>query len=206
MTASDPVDAEQRHSRHRYRGAVTRADGWTVDLRPLGRQAGSQIVVERTLPAPDRMGPELVAIQPGSPMELSVRLEAVTEGVLVSGTVTAPTAGECVRCLRPIAGSLVVRLQELYAYLGSTTDETSDADEVRRISDDRLELLEAVRDAVVLDLPLNPLCRADCRGLCSGCGEPWDDLPADHTHEVGDPRWAVLRQLADGPEQGPAEH
>ena len=44
-----------------------------------------------------------------------------------------------------------------------------------------------VRDAVVLSLPLAPVCTEDCAGLCAGCGQRLDDLPADHSHEVRRP-------------------
>ncbi len=62
---------------------------------------------------------------------------------------------------------------------------------------DLIDLEPAVRDAVVLALPTNPLCRDDCPGLCSECGVHWDDLPEDHTHEQTDPRWAALHNLTN---------
>ncbi len=104
-------------------------------------------------------------------------------------------AGECGRCLRPINDTLVVDVAELYAYANSTTDETTEDDEVGRIQDDLIDLEPVVRDAVVLALPVNPVCRQDCPGLCPDCGVPWDDLPADHSHERTDPRWAALSTL-----------
>ncbi len=121
-------------------------------------------------------------------------MESVVEGVLVSGTVTAELQGECARCLRPVSDLLTVKLQELYAYPDSTTGSTTDDGEVGRLAGDLLDLEPALRDAVVLDLPLSPLCQADCRGLCAGCGIRWDTLPPDHSHETTDPRWAALRE------------
>ena len=50
-----------------------------------------------------------------------------------------------------------------------------------------------MHDALVLALPLTPLCRPDCEGLCAGCGERWADLPDDHDHSAVDPRWAALQ-------------
>ena len=50
-------------------------------------------------------------------------------------------------------------------------------------------------DAIVLDLPVNPLCSDDCPGLCPECGGKWAELPADHAHEVIDARWAGLNRL-----------
>ena len=87
--------------------------------------------------------------------------------------------------------------QELYAYANSTTDETSDEDEVGRIHGDLIDLEPALRDAVVLALPPNPLCREDCRGLCPECGVPWDELPDDHGHEQVDSRWAALEKFTE---------
>jgi uncharacterized protein len=104
-------------------------------------------------------------------------------------------AGECGRCLRPISDSVVVPLQELYAYEHSATDETTDEDEVGRLQGDLIDLEPALRDAVVLALPVTPLCRDDCPGLCPECGVHWDELPAGHSHGQVDPRWAALTQL-----------
>jgi len=64
---------------------------------------------------------------------------------------------------------------------------------------DLIDLEPAVRDAVVLALPTNPLCRPDCPGLCPECGVHFDDLPADHRHEDVDPRWAALRTVVELP-------
>ncbi|GAB3157934.1 hypothetical protein GCM10027290_60120 [Micromonospora sonneratiae] len=151
--------------------------------------------VKRVVSAPADLGLELIGVPEGAELSLDLRLESVSEGVLVSGTVAGPVEGECGRCLRPISDSLVVRIQELYAYENSTTDETADEDEVGRMQGDLIDLEPALRDAVVLALPTNPLCRDDCPGLCSECGVHWDELPADHSHQQIDPRWAGLSQL-----------
>ena len=154
-------------------------------------------VVTQTVPAPQDLGLELIGVPRGADLHLDLRLESVSEGVLVTGTVTGPLLGECGRCLREIRDTMVVKILELYAYEHSTTDETTDEDEVGRMQGDLIDLEPAVRDAIVLALPSNPLCRADCPGLCSECGTPWDELPADHHHEQDDPRWAALGQLRE---------
>jgi uncharacterized protein len=166
-----------------------------LDTKDLPRRPGAMRVVERTVPAPDGLGLELIGVPPRADLTLSLRLESVSEGVLVSGTVTAPVEGECGRCLRTISDTLDVEIQELYAYEHSTTDETTDEDEVGRLQGDLIDLEPALRDAVVLALPTNPLCREDCPGLCPECGVRWDELPDDHGHEQVDPRWAALTQL-----------
>jgi len=166
-----------------------------LDTRKLGRRPGSMRRVRTSVPAPERMRLELIGVEAGAAVELDLRLESVMEGVLVSGTASAPLTGECGRCLDAVTTSVTVDLQELYAYPDSHTGETAGEDEVRRLDGDFLDLEPALRDAVVLGLPLTPLCRPDCAGLCPGCGGRLDDLPAAHSHAQPDPRWADLAAL-----------
>jgi uncharacterized protein len=165
---------------------------WKVDLRELGRRAGTMREYDKTIPALAGWGIEMIGVPEGAPVHLHLRLESVMEGVLVSGSVDAPVTGQCARCLEPVEDTLELDVQELYAYAGSTTEATSGEDEVRRIDGDLLDLAPLVRDTVVLTLPLAPTCTPDCAGLCVDCGERLDDLPADHSHELVDPRWAGL--------------
>jgi uncharacterized protein len=174
-----------------------------LDIKDLPRRPGAMRELRRTVPAPGDLGLELIRVPEGAELRLDLRLEWVTEGVLVSGTVTAPVAGECGRCLIPIGDTVTVSFQELYAHENSATDETADEDEVRRLQGDLLDLEPALRDAVVLALPTNPLCRQDCPGLCPECGTRWDDLPADHSHQQVDPRWAALTGFEE--QVGPGE-
>jgi DUF177 domain-containing protein len=175
-----------------------------LDTRDLPRRPGALRTVKRTVTAPEDLGLALIGVPAGADLLLDLRLESVTEGVLVSGTVCAEVAGECGRCLRPIGDTLTVPLQELYAYEHSATDETAEEDEVHRLRGDLLDLQPALRDAVVLALPNHPLCREDCPGLCPECGVPLDELPAGHGHRQTDPRWAALSRLAPAPGQAPA--
>ncbi len=156
--------------------------------------------VERTVPAPKGLGLALNGVPAGTPISLRLRMESVTEGVLVTGTAAMPVSGECGRCLRSLDDTLEVSFQELYAYPDSTTDATADEAEVYRLQDDYADLEPALRDAVVFSLPAHPLCREDCPGLCPECGVHWDELPADHSHERLDSRWAALGSLlSDAP-------
>ena len=168
------------------------ANPWSVDLRELGRRAGSMQELERTLPAPADWRVELIGVPEGAEVRLRLRLESVMEGVLVTGEVDVPVTGSCARCLEPIEDTLELDVQELFAYAGSTTEATSEEDEVRLVEGERIDLEPMVRDLVVLSLPLAPTCTEDCAGLCVDCGQRLDDLPADHTHEQLDPRWAGL--------------
>ena len=168
-----------------------------LDTRDLPRRPGAMRVVQRTVPAPQDLGLEMIGVPQGTELTLDLRFESVSEGVLVSGTVTAPVEGECGRCLSPISDTLTVPIQELYAYEHSTTDETTEEDEVGGLQGDLLDLEPALRDGLVLALPANPLCREDCPGLCPECGVHWDELPADHSHQQVDRRWAALNNLTD---------
>jgi len=168
------------------------AKAWKVDLRELGRRAGSMREWDKIIPALPGWGIEMIGVPEGAPVHVHLRLESVMEGVLVSGTFEAPVTGQCARCLEAVEDSYELDVQELYAYAGSTTEATSGEDEVRRIDGDLLDLAPLVRDTVVLTLPLSPTCTPDCAGLCVDCGERLDDLPADHSHELVDPRWAGL--------------
>ncbi len=147
--------------------------------------------VRLTVPAPADLGIEVVGVPEGADIELDLRLESVMEGVLVSGTARAPLAGECARCLDLTDGDVEADIQEMYVFDGDDADE-----EERRVEGELIDLEPALRDAVVLALPQAPLCRDDCPGLCSECGARLADDP-DHSHQVGDPRWAALAGLAN---------
>jgi uncharacterized metal-binding protein YceD (DUF177 family) len=168
------------------------ANPWKVDLRELGRRPGSLQELQRTAPAPEGWRVELIGVPAGAEVALRLRLESVMEGVLVSGELDVPVEGSCARCLEPIEDTLNLDVQELFAYEGSTTEETSEEDEVRRVEGDYLDLEPLARDTVVLNLPLAPVCTPDCAGLCVDCGQRLDDLPPDHHHEIVDARWAGL--------------
>ncbi|MEO9138537.1 MAG: YceD family protein [Jatrophihabitans sp.] len=170
---------------------------FVFDLRELGRRPGSMREYRRDVPAPAGFGLDVIGVPEGAPLELDLRLESVTEGVLVTGTVSAPLTGQCGRCLDPVTDDLDVDVCELFAYPDSATDETTEMGEVARIGGDLIDVEPVARDAVVLALPWTPLCRPDCAGLCPDCGLRLDDLPAGHSHDMIDPRWAALAAFAD---------
>jgi uncharacterized protein len=163
-----------------------------LDTRELGRRPGSMQVLRRTVPAPTDLGLALIAVPAGTDITLDLRLEAVMEGVLVSGQVTATACGECVRCLDPVETPIDTEICELYAYPGRAADAAVD-DDLGHLVGDLIDLEPRLRDAIVLSLPLRPVCRVDCPGLCAGCGERLADLPPGHAHEMVDSRWAALR-------------
>ena len=186
-------------------GGVDPRNPLVFDLRELGRRAGTMREYRRRVPAPTGLGNDLVGVPQDAPLAVDVRLESVTEGVLVTGTVTAELVGQCGRCLEPVTDELVVDVCELFAYRASATDETTEQDEVHRVDGDLLDVEPVVRDAVVLGLPWTPLCRPDCAGLCPDCGQRLDDLPAGHVHDQLDPRWAALAALRGDAEDSTKE-
>lgn len=171
-------------------------DPLVIDIRDLARRPGQMRTLERSAPAPAGLGVDVINVPKGHVLDLLLRLESVVEGVLVSGTCRATAVGECVRCLGPVGIDLDLDIQELFAYPDTSAAE---AEELAHIEDDQIDLSPTLHDLVVLGLPLQPLCRVDCLGLCATCGIRLEDAP-DHYHEEVDPRWAGLRDLYLAPE------
>jgi uncharacterized protein len=140
------------------------------------------------------MGSGMVSIPADAELELDVQLEGVTEGVLVTALVTAPLTGECARCLEPFTSVIEVRLQELFA-LPQTEAGDQEPDGYLLDGSGLLDLEPALRDALVLELPLSPLCSADCAGLCAECGVRLADAEPGHGHAVRGTMWAALKDL-----------
>lgn len=171
--------------------------------RAISRRPGAALRETRTVPAPANLGAGLARIPEGSDLHLDVQLESVSEGVLVTVTATAPVTGECARCLEPVAQTLEVRSQELFTYEQDGRDVEEDE---YSLDGDLLDIEPALRDALVLALPLAPKCQDDCPGLCAECGARLAQAGPDHRHDSAvDPRWAVLRQFKSdtGPDGSP---
>lgn len=133
----------------------------------------------------------MIGVPEGDPLQFDLRLEAVVEGVLVTGTASGRVVGECARCLVEIEEDFLADIQELYVYPESDAED----DEAGRMEGDLIDLEPVLRDQVVLALPFQPLCTDDCPGLCPDCGVRLADAP-DHRHEERtDPRWAALSGL-----------
>ncbi|HCU92078.1 MAG TPA: metal-binding protein [Actinobacteria bacterium] len=169
------------------------------DTRTLPRRPGSVRTENRNAPAPADLQTGMAGVQEGANLELDVTLESVTEGVLVTATVTAPVTGECARCLEPVAQTMQVWCRELFSYeQGSGSYEQAGGDAAEdgySLDGDLLDLEPVLRDALVPALPLAPLCRDDCPGLCAECGVLLAQAGPEHGHERAvDPRWAGLQQ------------
>ncbi|KAA8967769.1 DUF177 domain-containing protein [Mycobacterium sp.] len=165
-----------------------------INIARLGRRPGAMLCLRQRVSSPARIGLDLIAIEPGAPIELDLRVESVSEGVLVTGTLKAPTTGECARCLTMVNSYVQVSLTELFAYPDTATDMTTGHDEIGRVVNGVVDLEQPIIDAVGLELPLSPVCRADCPGLCPDCGVPLAAEPGHH-HDLIDPRWAKLAAM-----------
>jgi uncharacterized protein len=162
---------------------------FVVATRELGRRPGSMQRLSRSAPAPTTWRLPLAEVPADAPVALELRLESVVEGVLVTGTATVDVVGQCGRCLEPLRTTIDADIQELYGYEPDPGD-----DEAPVLTGDLLDLEPLVRDAVVLALPLNPVCADDCAGLCPTCGERLTP-DIDHHHDIADPRWDALTVL-----------
>jgi uncharacterized protein len=128
------------------------------------------------------------AIADETPIAVDVLLERVPEGIVVRGTARAAWIASCSRCLRAIGGEVAVEMQELYEH-----DPLEG--ETYPLEHDTIDLALAVRDALLLELPVAPACREDCAGLCPTCGRDRNDDPCSCVQDTTDPRWAALSQL-----------
>jgi uncharacterized protein len=126
------------------------------------------------------------------PIHLDAVLEAVHEGVLVTGTIATRWSGQCRRCLEDASGALVVSVCELCV-------EHGDEETTYPLGAEKLDLAPIVHDACILNLPLAPLCTEDCLGLCPGCGANRNFEPCACRPAI-DPRFAGL-SLLTGAEQ-----
>ena len=132
----------------------------------------------------------MIRVPKGGELHLEVQLEDVSDGILVTAAVTAPLVGECARCLDEFTSSTQVRFCELFAAEASESE-----DDGYLLDGDLLDLEPALRDALVLDLPLSPLCSDDCAGLCSKCGVKLADAEPGHSHPDDGGVWAVLKDM-----------
>jgi len=159
---------------------------FVVPVARLRRTAGGSWAVRRSGPIPDLVVSG-TAVPEGAEVTADVVLEAIAGGIAVHGRVLAPWTGTCRRCAAPVGGTLDVAVRELYT-------ERGDGEETYPLAHDEVDLEPLARDAVLLELPVAPLCRPDCRGLCPVCGADWNEGPCS-CEARRDPRWAALDVL-----------
>ncbi|MBT1584792.1 YceD family protein [Curtobacterium flaccumfaciens] len=161
---------------------------YALRVRDLAHRPGEMREHSLDIEVPDAMGAGLIGVRQGAELHIEVKLEGLHEGVLVSGHASADATGECSRCLIDISEPIEVDFAELFAY-----DASEDFDFFVR--DDHVDTEQVVRDAVVLSLPFQPVCRPDCPGLDPVTGERLADLGEQPARQVLDPRWAALSAI-----------
>ncbi len=185
-----------------------KANPFILNTHDLPRRAGEMKEYQLDIPAHARIGIPLIAVPEGDLVELDIRLESVAQGVLASAEIYAVAHGECIRCLDPVEVVIDRKIQELYRYEPTNEkgrkkrreDEDVDleGEEELQMEGDLMDLEIPIIDAIILTLPVNPLCSDECLGLCPDCGEKWEKLPEGHAHEVIDARWSGLDGLDFG--------
>ena len=135
------------------------------------------------------------------PITVDVFLSRAGQAVTAAGRITVPVAFECVRCLREFPGALDIPIATQFVPppelpLGEHPMPPEEAEDYY-YRDDVIVLDDLVREEVLLAVPFNPQCRADCRGLCAQCGQDLN-RGACSCAPPPDPRWAVLRQHLKG--------
>ena len=159
-----------------------------INVFDVSHRTGEDREKHLEFPAPTRLGEGIAFIAEETPIVMDVRLEGLHDGILVSAEVATVASGECVRCLDEVSLPIEVEFQELFAY--SPTEELEFS-----VHDNHVDCEPLVRDAVVLELPFQPLCDEDCLGLDPETGDKLMEARSTDSPYI-DPRWAALEALA----------
>lgn len=182
---------------------------YIFNTHDLPHRAGEMREYELDLKVTEPVGVDLLSVKPGEIIELDLRLQSVDEGVLATARVIANAIGECTRCLKPISWPIDENFTELYYYEvaanksggkrgGKSNKEDDldlDEDDLSFMVGDEIDLEPAIRDAIILNLAVNPLCSEDCPGLEEKQGQNWAYLPVVESQSPADQRWAALKDF-----------
>ena len=159
-----------------------------VPVNDLTRRPGQMKELELDIELAIPMGQAAATVPAGEIIELNLRLESVHDGILATGEVDSTARADCSRCLEPLKLAVEVDFQELFAYSLEQEDDFL-------VQDEKIDLEQAITDAVVLSLPFKPVCSEDCLGLCSECGVKMAEDP-EHVHQAqNDSRWSELESF-----------
>lgn len=186
---------------------------WAVSVAQVASRAGQSKPIDAVFPAPSGIGDDVIGVTEGADVRVSGSFDSIVDGLILSARINAPVHAECTRCLKPIERDWGVYVTAFFPYESATAGRNGkngreEKGEVEIIagedeSEDTYPLLDngafadleaLIRDTLVEELPLQPLCRPDCRGLCSQCGADLNEDP-DHHHDVVDNRFASLAAL-----------
>jgi uncharacterized protein len=133
----------------------------------------------------------------------NVKVTRLSDGVLVQGDVKADVQLQCSRCLDDISLPVDARLEEQFQPTvdvetghAITHNDSEEDDTLFKIdANHMMDLTEPVRQALLVAIPMRPLCREDCKGLCPECGANLNYIDCGHHLEASDSRWDALRAL-----------
>ena len=163
-----------------------------VNAAELLRRPGNQKDVVLDVGLVDLGVEEDARFPAAAQVAIDLHLEALSDGIVVDGTVTVPWVGQCRRCLVDVSGESVSDVHELYQRVITDPD-------AFEIVGEQIDLGPVAREAVLLDTPSTPVCRPDCAGLCPTCGIDRNDGQCECSGPPADPRWAALDILrSDG--------
>ncbi len=106
------------------------------------------------------------------------RIGRTPQGILVQGEFQGVAPAECVRCLSEFEQPLHTSFDELYAFDKRSVTESG----LILPEDANIDLEPLVRDYLMIEMPISPVCKPDCRGLCPICGENLNEETAEHHH------------------------
>ncbi|MGO2062210.1 MULTISPECIES: YceD family protein [Leucobacter] len=158
------------------------------NVRDLMHRPGEMRERERDVVTPEHFGEGLAVVPEGETIHLDMRLESVHEGILATVVADIRYVAECGRCLTEFAAKGKVDFTELFAYTPTEADEYG-------VHGDHVNLEPPLRDAIVLALPFQPVCRPDCLGLNPETGEKRTAEEVADAEQIIDPRWAALAEF-----------
>lgn len=160
---------------------------FVVNVLEVMRRPGTRKLVQLTAPV-GALTIGDVTLPEGTQVTLDLILESLSDGVTVSGHISAPWTAECRRCLGDASGRAEVDVLELF-------QKTPTSDDIYEFDGEQLDLEPLARETVVFELPIAPLCKSDCAGLCAECGTNRNDGDCGHNSAPTDARWSGLDAL-----------
>lgn len=159
----------------------------TVNVAELLRRPGTVKPLALATTA-EELGLADERVAADAPVTVELRLESLTDGIVVTGTARVAWSSACRRCLNPVEGVAVAEADELY-------QRTPTSEDAFPIDGEQIDLGAMVRELTTLELPDAPLCSEDCAGLCPVCGANRNEAPCTCSAPAVDDRWAVLDTL-----------
>ncbi|KFI68208.1 YceD family protein [Bifidobacterium magnum] len=191
---------------------------WTISVAQVGSRPGQTKDIDAVFPAPEGIGDAIVGIDAGADVHVTGHFDSIVDGLIFMGTLSAPAHMVCARCDKDISQTLSEQVTAFFPFEDKSAKPGKNDEEVDIIAgeeeaEDVYPLLDngafaniepLIRDTFVTTLPLQPLCKPDCKGLCSQCGADLNETP-DHSHDIPDIRFAALADFKAKLEENEAE-